>query len=307
MVRRFLPLLVFAASASYGAVLDLPSNAAQTREEKSGAAELNVPTAPFNNGKVPGVTFEGQLTTQAWRIDAAGITSLQLLDPLRTQLLDAGFEITFECRDTECGGFDFRFALDLLPAPDMFVSLGDFYFLSATKEDEAVTLLTSRSSTSGYLQISHISPDGATPFVDSDAAPARQIAVSNSTTDDIIASLEAKGFAILGDLTFETGSSNLGEIEFPSLQILAEYLLSNPNRRVGLVGHTDSEGSLDGNIALSKRRASAVLERLVSRYNIPRAQLEAEGMGYLSPIASNLTEEGRQQNRRVEVIITSTN
>jgi OOP family OmpA-OmpF porin len=49
-----------------------------------------------------------------------------------------------------------------------------------------------------------------------------------------------------------------------------------------------------------------VLERLVTTYDIPPHQLDAQGMGYLSPVASNLTEEGREVNRRVEVIITST-
>jgi len=73
------------------------------------------------------------------------------------------------------------------------------------------------------------------------------------------------------------------------------------------VGHTDAEGSLDGNIALSRRRAASVLERLVTAYQVDRRQMEAQGMGYLAPIASNLTEEGREANRRVEVIVTSTN
>jgi len=48
------------------------------------------------------------------------------------------------------------------------------------------------------------------------------------------------------------------------------------------------------------------LERLVSVFDVPRSQLEAEGVGYLTPIATNLTDKGREQNRRVEVILTST-
>jgi OOP family OmpA-OmpF porin len=63
---------------------------------------------------------------------------------------------------------------------------------------------------------------------------------------------------------------------------------------------------LNGNIALSKRRASSVLDRLTRDYDIPRRQMEAEGMGYLSPLSTNLTQEGRDLNRRVEVIVTST-
>ena len=73
-----------------------------------------------------------------------------------------------------------------------------------------------------------------------------------------------------------------------------------------MVGHTDAEGTLSGNLELSKKRAASVLERLVSAYRVPRAQLEAAGVGYLVPRASNLTEGGRDQNRRVEVVLTST-
>ena len=79
-------------------------------------------------------------------------------------------------------------------------------------------------------------------------------------------------------------------------------MLANPVAKIAIVGHTDSVGSLDGNTALSRRRAESVLERLKSIYAIDPDRMEANGVGYLAPIASNLTEEGRQANRRVEVI-----
>ncbi len=72
------------------------------------------------------------------------------------------------------------------------------------------------------------------------------------------------------------------------------------------MGHTDASGSLAANIALSERRAEAVADALVDRLGADRGRIVAEGVGFLSPIASNQTEEGRQQNRRVEVVVTST-
>ena len=80
----------------------------------------------------------------------------------------------------------------------------------------------------------------------------------------------------------------------------------NPVARIALVGHTDAVGALDGNIALSKRRAASVLERMVSAHGVPRERMDAEGMGYLSPVAPNTTPEGREANRRVEVILLNT-
>jgi OOP family OmpA-OmpF porin len=118
--------------------------------------------------------------------------------------------------------------------------------------------------------------------------------------------LDGQGYFILEDLVFQTGSSELGDDAFSSLSTLADYLNANPSRTVALVGHTDSEGSLAGNIALSKKRARSVVKRLISDLGVNKTQLSAEGNGFLSPRASNLTEDGRAQNRRVEVIVTST-
>ncbi len=75
---------------------------------------------------------------------------------------------------------------------------------------------------------------------------------------------------------------------------------------MALVGHTDFAGALDSNIALSKKRAASVADRLVQSYGVNRTQLDPEGVGYLAPRATNQTDAGRTQNRRVEVMITST-
>jgi len=94
---------------------------------------------------------------------------------------------------------------------------------------------------------------------------------------------------------------------YASLADLAEYLASHADRRIVLVGHTDSSGTLVANISLSKRRAQAVRDRMISAYDLPPGQLDAEGMGYLSPVASNLTNAGREINRRVEAVLLSAN
>ncbi len=101
-------------------------------------------------------------------------------------------------------------------------------------------------------------------------------------------------------------ASNLAGERLPSLDALARWLSDHRGRQVTLVGHTDAQGSLTANIALSKRRAQSVADRLVSDFGIERARVSAEGAGYLAPRASNDTEEGRHKNRRVEVMLTPT-
>lgn len=73
---------------------------------------------------------------------------------------------------------------------------------------------------------------------------------------------------------------------------------------INVTGHTDSRGSDAYNLALSEQRAQSVADQISSRY--PDARIDVEGMGETSPIASNETAEGRQQNRRVDVEVTAT-
>ena len=313
MIRSTLAITLALATSAEAQSLQFPSNATLMRDEAVTLDSYTVPTGIWENDALPTLTAEGQIIRQAWRIGAASLTTLQILRPLREQLRNDGFDILFECQTEACGGFDFRFALDVLPPPQMRVNIGDFRFLSAARDvalgREFVTLLVSRTAQAGFVQVTQITPA-------TDAAPAPLASVDPAIVTPgvepapsdapIAAQLDTVGRAVLGDLAFVTGAAQLGEGDFASLQALADYLARYPDRQVALVGHTDSTGSLDANIALSKRRAAAVLERLVGQYGVPRRQLAAEGMGYLAPVASNLTAEGREANRRVEVIVTST-
>jgi outer membrane protein OmpA-like peptidoglycan-associated protein len=68
------------------------------------------------------------------------------------------------------------------------------------------------------------------------------------------------------------------------------------------VGHTDNVGGYDYNLKLSQARAGAVVKELVTKYKVAPERLKAAGVGRLSPVASNDTEEGRAKNRRVELV-----
>jgi OOP family OmpA-OmpF porin len=271
-------------------------------DESSAPDSAHFATGPWRDGALPQATHEGVVTRQAWQIRAPGVTTLQLLRPLRAQLAEAGFETQFSCDTDACGGFDFRFALEVILPPHMRINLADFRYLVAANGPDQIELIVSRTPQVGFVQVTHVGPEGQ------DVAKADAPSLQNvpPTGDHFADRLETTGSAVLEGLTFATGSSQLGPGPFDALQDLADYLAATPGRRVALVGHTDAEGALEANIALSKRRAGSVLERLVSQYGVVRGQLDAQGMGYLAPRASNLTDEGRAANRRVEVIITST-
>lgn len=306
MIRAALAVFLGATSA---AALDLPTGATVT-SETSDAGGAALAAGPARDGQVYFAEYRGLVTRQSWTV-AGERSTYELMEPLRQQLEEDGYRVTLNCETRRCGGFDFRFAAEVLPEPAMHVDLGDFRYLLAEKLTDAgvaaVSLLVSRSTSAGYVQMiavtpgalpeSVLPPEGGDPGSEPPAQP---------EAGSLGVELERTGFVVLGDLTFGSGSATLGEAEFASLAELAAYLKGNSDRRVAIVGHTDSVGSADANLALSRRRAVAVLNRLAEGLGVPRAQLQADGVGYLSPRASNLTEEGRELNRRVEVVLVST-
>ncbi|MEP2530209.1 OmpA family protein [Shimia sp.] len=292
-----------------------------------------VPTGPFANGTVPSDRLPGSVRQRSWRLVGGFTGTSGLMADLSAQVLSAGYDIEFACDADLCGGFDFRFNTNVLPPPEMFVDLSDFLFLAAHRDGEngpeAVSVLVSRTERSGMLQVIEVAPDldaratltpepGVRPVDPVDPEDTPRIGQPNEVgdpsklrpavveADNIPLWLERTGHIVLSDLVFETGSSRLGEGPFVSLESLAAFLNADATRRVALVGHTDSKGSLAQNTELSRKRATSVRQRLVDVYKVAKAQLEARGVGFLSPIASNLTEDGRNANRRVEAVLLNT-
>jgi len=281
-------------------------------------------TGVFSDGKLPVKVLEGQVERQVLRLPGQALTTLQMLAPLREQLTEFGFEILLDCHAATCGGFDFRFATEVLPAPDMYVDLNDFRYLSAQRgAQDHIGLLVSSAANAGFIQIIRVSSGedalalrvtgpGDQPEDRVAPEPVPDRAAPTGTTPrpseplSLVDSLQQRGHVILSDLTFDTGSSQLAQRRFGTLESLAEFLLADSTRRVALVGHTDAVGGLPGNITLSRQRARSVQQRLIEDYGVPESQLAAEGMGYLSPIAPNTSSAGREINRRVEAVLLNT-
>ncbi len=88
----------------------------------------------------------------------------------------------------------------------------------------------------------------------------------------------------------------------PTLNKVADVLYNDPNQRIQVVGHTDSKGAADYNMTLSKRRAQATADYLISQ-GVKASQVQVEGRGESEPRADNSTAAGRAQNRRVEIYL----
>lgn len=118
----------------------------------------------------------------------------------------------------------------------------------------------------------------------------------------IARSLQADGKIALYGIYFDTGKSALKPESKEQLDQMARLLQANAALRVFIVGHTDNQGALDANLALSRARAQAVVDALVKTYQIDVKRLAAAGVANYAPVASNANEAGRAKNRRVELV-----
>jgi outer membrane protein OmpA-like peptidoglycan-associated protein len=123
--------------------------------------------------------------------------------------------------------------------------------------------------------------------------------------DDLQAKVTDRGLVLtLGDVLFTTGTATLNMGAGTQLSKLAGFLNNHADRTAQIDGYTDSVGSDEYNQGLSQRRADSVKSYLVNQ-GIAAGRLVATGKGESSPVGDNASETGRQQNRRVEVIIAN--
>ena len=313
------------APARAAPVLDLsfsvPARSTAERSEQMTSHRFAI--GPFALGRIATLTAEGPFKQTAFKVDAPGQSTLQLMQPLRDQITAAGFTVIYECETQSCGGFDFRYGTSVIAEPDMHIDLGDFRYLTAKRSgdagDEILSLMVSRSPDHGFAQLTQVgglampapAVTAATKTPDLVAAPLAVVApvlpeIPAAPDGAIAAALDQGLPLVLEDLVFASGSASLATGDFASLRELAAWLKANPQKTAMIVGHTDASGGIAANLSLSKLRAQSVRRRLMADYDVAAAQIAAEGAGSLSPRHTNDTDIGRQKNRRVEVMTTST-
>jgi len=121
--------------------------------------------------------------------------------------------------------------------------------------------------------------------------------------DYLASELNERGTISIYGLKFDFDSADLQEASTPVLQQIADYLHDNPEVKLYVIGHTDMTGTLAYNRQLSKARATAVAQALIDQYGIADDRLSPDGLAFLSPKASNQTEDGKAINRRVELVL----
>lgn len=187
---------------------------------------------------------------------------------------------------------------------------------TARKEADAAKALAATDSANAARQVESAQDetnrarkeaDAARALAEANAADSADAAKQKEELQRQIALLEAKttdrGLVLtLGNVLFATGKAELKSGATNALDKLVSFLNQYPDRNAIIEGHTDNVGTSLSNQALSQRRAESVQSYLL-QHGIGSQRLAASGMGEDEPIAENESETGRQQNRRVEIII----
>lgn len=119
---------------------------------------------------------------------------------------------------------------------------------------------------------------------------------------DLYSAIQSEGRVAVQDIQFDTGEATLKSSSTETLKKVASLLTEHPDLDLLIEGHTDNTGDFETNKQLSEERAQAVKDALVQDYGIDESRLRTVGLGSTQPVTSNETEEGRAQNRRVELV-----
>ena len=164
----------------------------------------------------------------------------------------------------------------------------------------AKTQIESKQNAYIYICVS----DNSTPTITQIIIEEKELTANliSLSVDEIATEISDKGKVAIYGIHFESDSDQLMKTSAPTLKKLADLLNQQPTLNLYVVGHTDSQGDEAYNQILSKKRADAVIKELVQSYGIAHTRLQARGVGELVPVSTNRASEGRQLNRRVELV-----
>jgi outer membrane protein OmpA-like peptidoglycan-associated protein len=175
---------------------------------------------------------------------------------------------------------------------------------NGTAQRQAVLLQArERESQRNAVQASDARQQASDALQRADASALRVNSLETQLADLKVQKTERGLVLTLGDVLFETSQATLKPGAYATLDRLATALRENSGRKVVIEGHTDNVGSEQNNQGLSERRAQSVQAALMQR-DVARSQISSLGKGENFPIGSNDSVDGRQSNRRVELIFT---
>ena len=261
----------------------------------------------------------------AMYITPAGRSSLEVLRGYQQDLRADGFETVFECVDVSCGeGYGSIMPSHGSSFTNMYVAKdfnskithfspascasGNFinnfrYALMQRPADKQVVAITAYNSgdVSIYCNEKEYKSRVSVFVVRVQPASREQNMIAISA-QEMSNAMTSTGRVALYGIFFDTAKADIKPESKAALTEIANLMKSQPQLKLHVVGHTDSQGSIESNFELSKRRALAIKAALSSQYGVADARTAAHGVAHLAPVASNSDDAGRAKNRRVELV-----
>ncbi|MFO7844523.1 MAG: OmpA family protein [Bacteroidales bacterium] len=256
------------------------------------------------DGELQKIEPEGEATRILYFLPE-GLSVLQVQRNYQRALKDAGFEIVYE----GFGGFEeipreiYR-DFDMIGGrknDNVFLSGEDAsYFLAKLPQENGDVYVSSHTLLSGHADFDN---QVVTALQILEEKPMETGKVKVEIDAETMANdIDDKGSVRIYGIYFDTDKATIKKKSESTLAEIASLLDEKPELNLGVVGHTDATGSEEHNMDLSKQRAEAVVEFLASEHRISEERLIPKGVGPWAPVASNDDEDGRAQNRRVELV-----
>ena len=243
----------------------------------------------FVDGKVKAEPFSGRILLRRFE-NPGGTSTLEILENYRQALVARGMTVEWTCDGRQAcgnqadGGWRSRNGMNL--------GIGsDVRYLTGTLALEGVVVHVSVGveTKNHYVQV-----------LQADNMATGQVTVTDAAA--MASAIDATGRIALDNIYFDFGSAVLLPTSDGALTEIGKLLEARPDLQIYVVGHTDSIGALEANLALSRARAEAVVAALESRHAVAAGRAVPAGVGPLAPVASNATDAGRALNRRVEIV-----
>lgn len=292
MLTRATFVLIFAALPLQAQMLEVePYSGSEERpgdrvDEAFGTAQR---VTGFVDGAVLTEPFEGRVSLRRYE-NPPDKSTLEILANYRQALEAEGLVVDWTCAGrAECGnqsdgGWRSRNGMNLGIGSDVRYLTGTISF-----EGAVVHVSVGVEAKNHYVQV-----------LQADAMATGQVTVTDAAA--MAAAIDATGRIALDNIYFDFGSAVLLKESDAALAEIGQLLSDQAELQVYVVGHTDSVGLLDANLALSRARAEAVIAALESRFGVAAGRAVPAGVGPLAPVASNSTDQGRALNRRVEIV-----
>jgi outer membrane protein OmpA-like peptidoglycan-associated protein len=292
--------------------------------------EFVLPLGPIQRVEGPGITVEPSKSqrlegrhTRILYVAPAERSPLEVLRNYEAELGKAGFQTLYACAGAACGGQDGWLGEHYLygrgrelrdtPPPGAGAPPGQIseYAFNFPRDQRYLASRLARPEGDVYASVlvavetfDHFPETRDHSLVLLDVVEVQPMDTGMVTVDAaaMAKDIAATGRVALYGILFDTDKADIRPESAKTLAEIAALLAADPELELYVVGHTDNVGGFDYNLRLSERRAAAVVRALTAEHGVAAARLEPAGVGLLSPVAPNGTEEGRARNRRVELV-----